>query len=177
LLHRAEGGRGSWRKLHIAVDADTGQIAAAALTTSDVDDASQVGALLDEVEGPVASLTADGAYDQDGVSREIATRHPNACVIVPPRSNAVPSQTAGTAPTQRDGHLRLIAERGRMAWQKSSGYHWRALVEAGVSRFKRVMGDGLRSGTDRRHLTEVAMTIAALNQMLELRRPESVRGA
>ena len=35
--------RRSWRKLHIAMDADTGQIAAAALTTSDADDASQVG--------------------------------------------------------------------------------------------------------------------------------------
>ncbi len=52
--------RRSWRKLHIAVDADTGQIAAAALTTSDVDDASQVGALLDQVDSPVASFTADG---------------------------------------------------------------------------------------------------------------------
>ncbi len=40
------GTRRSWRKLHIAVDADTGQIAAAALTTSDVDDASQIGAFL-----------------------------------------------------------------------------------------------------------------------------------
>ena len=69
----------------------------------------------------------------------------------------MPSQTAETAPTQRDGHLRLIAERGRMAWQKSSGYHWRALVEADVSRFKRVMGDGLRSGTDRRRMTEAAV--------------------
>jgi hypothetical protein len=167
--------RRSWRKLHVAMDADPGQIVAATLTNSDVDDASQVGPLLDQVDGPVASFTADGAYDQDGVSREIATRHPNACVIVPPRSNAVPSQTAGTAPTQRDGHLRLIAERGRMAWQKSSGYHWRAPVEAGVSRFKRVMGDGLRSGTDRRRMTEVAVTVAALNQMLELGRPEYVR--
>ena len=45
--------RRSWRKLHIAVDANTGQIAAVALTTSDVVDASQVGALLDQVDGPV----------------------------------------------------------------------------------------------------------------------------
>ena len=43
--------RRSWRKLHIAVDADTGRIAAAALTTNDVDDASQVGLLLDQVDG------------------------------------------------------------------------------------------------------------------------------
>jgi len=39
------------------VDADTGRIAAAALTTRDADDASQVGALLDQVGGPVASFT------------------------------------------------------------------------------------------------------------------------
>jgi hypothetical protein len=48
--------RRSWRKLHIAVDADTGQIAAAALTTGDVDDASQVGPLLNQLDGPVASF-------------------------------------------------------------------------------------------------------------------------
>ena len=125
--------RRSWRKLHIAVDADTGQIAAAALTTSDVDDASQVGALLDQVGGPVASFTADGAYDQDGVYGQVAAHHPEASVIVPPRSSAVPSDTAQTAPTMRDRHLQIIAERGRMAWQKASGYHWRALVEADIA--------------------------------------------
>jgi hypothetical protein len=56
--------RRSWRKLHIGMDAGTGQIVAAALTTKDVDDGSQVGPLLDQVTTPVASFTADGAYDQ-----------------------------------------------------------------------------------------------------------------
>jgi hypothetical protein len=167
--------RRDWRKLHIAVDADTGQIAAAALTTSDVDDASQVGVLLDQVDGPVASFTADGAYDQDGVYREVATRHPAASVIVPPRSSAVPSDTAQTAPTMRDRHLQIIAGRGRMTWQKASGYNWRALVEADISRFKRVIGDGLRSRTERRRATEVAIAVRALNRMLELGRPEYIR--
>ncbi|RYY07727.1 MAG: IS5 family transposase, partial [Alphaproteobacteria bacterium] len=97
--------RRSWRKLHIAMDAGTGQIAAAVLTTNDVDDASQVGILLDQVSGPVASFTADGAYDQDGVYRQVAICHPEASVIVPPRSSAVPSDTADTAPTMRDQHL------------------------------------------------------------------------
>jgi hypothetical protein len=167
--------RRSWRKLHIAVDADTGQIAAAALITSDADDASQVRALLEEVDGPVASFTADDAYDQEGVYREVAARHPEASVIVPPRSSAVPSDTAQTAPTMRDRHLRIIAERGRMAWQKASGYHWRVLVEADISRFKRIIGGGLRSRTDRRRATEVAIAVNALNRMLELGRPEYVR--
>ena len=167
--------RRSWRKLHIAVDADTGQIAAAALTTSDVDDASQVGALLDQVGGPVASFTADGAYDQDGVYGQVVARHPEASVIVPPRSSAVPSDAADTAPTMRDRHLQIITERGRMAWQKTSGYQWRALVEADISRFKRVIGDSLRFRTDRRRATEVAIAIDALNRMLELGRPKYVR--
>jgi hypothetical protein len=167
--------RRSWRKLQIAVDTDTGQIAAAALTTSDVDDASQVGALLDQVDSPVASFTADGAYDQDGVYGEVVSRHPEASVIVPPRSSAVPSDTAQTAPTMRDRHLQTIAERGRMAWQKASGYNWRALVEADISRFKQVIGNGLRSRTDRRRATEVAIAVNALNCMLDLGRPEYVR--
>ena len=58
--------RRSWRKLHIGVDADTGRIVASTLTMSDVDDASQVGPLFDQVANPIASFTADGAYDQDG---------------------------------------------------------------------------------------------------------------
>ena len=167
--------RRSWRKLHIAVDADAGQIAAAALTTSDVDDASQIGALLSQVDGPVASFTADGAYDQDGVYGEVVARHPEASGIVPPRSNAVPSDTAETAPTMRDRHLQIIAERGRMAWQKAAGYNWRALVEADISRLKRVIGDGLRSRTDPRRAIEVAIAVKVLNQMLDLGRPEYVR--
>ncbi len=166
--------RRSWRKLHIGVDADTGQIVAATLTTSDVDDASQVGPLLDQA-GPLASFTADGAYDQDGVYGKVARHSSTAAVIVPPRSSAVPSKTAGTAPTQRDCHLQTICKHGRRRWQKTSGYHWRALVEADISRFKRVIGDGLRSRTDRRRETEIALAVSVLNRMLELGRPKYVR--
>jgi len=122
--------RRSWRKLHIGVDADTGEIIAAELTSKDVDDGSQVGCLLEQIAGPVASFTGDGAYDRDDVYGEVCQRHPDAAVIVPPRSSAVPSATADSAPTKRDQHLQLIAERGRMGWQRASGYNWRALVEA-----------------------------------------------
>jgi hypothetical protein len=80
--------------------------------------------------GPVASFFDDGAYDRDDVYSAVIERYPDAAVIVPPRSSAVPSETAGTEPTQRDQHLQLIAECGRMAWQKASGYNRRALVEA-----------------------------------------------
>src|SRR3954466_13446662 len=167
--------RRSWRKMHIGVDADTGRIVASALTTHDADDGAQVGPLLDQVAAPLASVTGDGAYDQEGVYASVAERHPEARVIVPPRSGAVPSKTAATAPTQRDQHLQLIAEHGRMGWQTASGYNRRALAEATIGRFKRVSGDGLRACTDQRHATEMNVAVAVLNRMLELGRPKSVR--
>ncbi len=167
--------RRSWRTLHLGVDADTGRIVASALTDKAVDDGSPVGPLLDQIDSPVASFTADGAFDRDDVYNEVAARPPEAAVVVPPRSGAVPSDTAETAPTQRDRHLEVIAARGRMGWQKVSGYNWRALIEADIGRFKRVIGDRLRSHTDGRQGTEMAIAVRALNRMLELGRPEYVR--
>ena len=70
---------------------------------------------------------------------------------------------------------RLIAERGRMGWQRASGYSFRALVEANISRWKRVIGDGLRSQTKGCQSTEVAIAAGVLNRMLELGRPQDVR--
>ena len=169
--------RRSWRKLHIGMNADTGQIVAAALSTKEVDDGCQVGPLLDQVAASVASFTADGAYDQDSVSAAVAERHPEAVIIVPPRATAVPSETAETAPTQRDRHLQVIAEHGRAAWQKVSGYTTRARVEATIGRFKQVISDALRSRTDRRRATEVDVAVHVLNRMLELGHPISVRTA
>jgi hypothetical protein len=136
------------------VDADTGQIVAAELTGKDVVDGSQVGPLLEQIAGPVASFTGDGAHDRDDVYREVCQRHPDAAVIVPPRSSAVP--------------LQLIAERGRMGWQQAPGYNWRALVEADIGRYKRVIGDALHSRTEGRQTTEVAIAVAS-------RRPENLR--
>ena len=169
--------RRAWRKLHLGLDAGTGRIEAVELTTSEVDDGSRVGPLLDQVADPLASFTGDGAYDREDVYGAVAERHPEAAVIVPPRRGAVPSEAAETAPTQRDGHLRCIAEHGRMGWQKTSGYHRRALAETAMSRYKRVIGDALRSRTDRRQAVEVAIAVRALNRMLELGCPESVRVA
>ncbi len=163
--------RRSWRKLHIGLDAGSGQIVAASLTAKEVDDGAEVGPLLDQFTSAVASFTGDGGYDQDRVYASVAERHPEAAVVIPPRATAVPSDTAATAPTQRDGHLKHIAEHGRIAWQEASGYTTRARAEAAIGRFKQVIGDGLRSRTDDRRATEVDIAVHALNRMLELGRP------
>jgi hypothetical protein len=152
-------------------------LVAATLTNRGVDDATQVGPLLDQVSSPVASLTGDGAFDRSSVYADVHERHPEAAVIVPPRRDAVLSETAETAPTQRDRHIQAIDERGRMAWQRDSGYNVRARVESQIGRWKRVIGDGLRFHTDEAQVTEVAIAVEVLNRMLDLGRSNSVRVA
>jgi hypothetical protein len=49
------------------------------------------------------------------------------------------------------------------------------LVKADIARWKCVSGDGLRSRTDGRQATEVAIAVGVLNRMLDLGRPEYVR--
>ena len=73
------------------------------------------------------------------------------------------SATADTEPTQRDGHIQAIAEKGRMAWQRDSGYNQRAGVEGQFARWKQVIGDGLRFHSDEARATEVAIAAQVLN--------------
>jgi len=169
-LHEKHGTtvRRSGRKLHLGMDDGTGKIVASLLTGRDADNGAQVGRLLDQVKGPIASFTGDGAYDQDSVTTSVAEQYLAAAIIVPPRLNAMPSDTGATAPTQRDRHLQHIAKHGRMAWQAASGYTKRVRAEMDMSRFKQVIGDGLRSYTDERQATEVDVAVHVLNRMLEL---------
>ena len=97
--------------------------------------------------------------DRADVYNEIGARHPNTAIIVPPRSNAMRSNAAAAAPTQRNKHLQIIAKCGRMNWQKLSGYCDRALVKAYLSRYKRTIRDALQSQKDARQNTEVAVAV------------------
>ena len=83
----------------------------------------------------------------------------------------MPSDTAGSAPTHRDGRLRHIARHGRMRRQTASGYNRRARVEAAVNRWKQAIGDALRAHSDRRRATEGAVAVHALNRMQDVGRP------
>lgn len=75
----------------------------------------------------------------------------------------------------RDRYLQIISECGRVDWHKAYGYDWRTLVEADISCFKGVIGDGLRSRTDQRRVTEVAVAVNVLNRTINLEHPEDLR--
>jgi hypothetical protein len=176
--HRVRARR-TWRKLHLLVDAGTHEIVASELTANEVDDASRVGSLLDQVEGALATFTGDGAYDTEGTYRLVAERQPAAppAIVVPPRSTAVFSATADSAPTQRDRHLQAIRENGRMAWQKQSGYTLRSRVEVAIGRYKQIIGPVLRARSLPNQKTEVAIAVKVLNRLAQAGMPVSVRVA
>ena len=132
--------------------------------------------MLDQIDDPLAAVIADGAYDQDRVYDGVAEHSPEAAVVVPPRSTAILSASAETNPTQRDRHIQVIAEHGRMAWQRTSGYNARAGAEGTMRRYKRIIGDTLRSHS-RPQEVETRIAVTVLNRMLDLGRPESVRAA
>jgi len=77
-------------------------------------------------------VPADGAYDGEPVYRAVAAHSPDAEVIIPPRSTAVPSTTAGSASYQRDRHIQMISERGRLGWQRAAQYGRRSLGEVAM---------------------------------------------
>ncbi len=140
----------------------------------DADDPSQVGPLPDQIDDLIVQVTADGAYDGAPTYQTIAAHGDEIEVVIPPRSTAVLSGEPGP-PTQRDRHLAMIAEHGRLAWQATTGYGQRSLAETTMGRYKALIGPRLRARGFAAQQTEAAVGVAVLNRMLAAGRPDSVR--
>jgi hypothetical protein len=138
-----------------------------------------VPALLKAIEGEIASVTADGAYDGDPVYQAITSRQPDPLpgVVIPPRASAVPGTGEADAQSQRDRHIRLIAEKGRMAWQKATGYGRRSLAETAVGRYKAIIGPKLRARSLPAQQGEVVVAAEVLNRMIRVAKPICIRVA
>lgn len=168
----------AWKKLHLGIDPDDGEIVASDLTDHDVGDVTVLPDLLDQVEGRIKRFLGDGAYDGDPTYRLLNRRRqalPLPEVIVPPRGADLGLAKAEDLLRQRDRHVEMIRDKGRMAWQKSSGYNRRALVEASISRYKRIVGPGLRSRHPDAQHTEAMIGVDILNRMFDLGRPFTER--
>ena len=167
--------RRQWRKLHLVVDADTGDILASELTTRRASDCAQVPSLLEEITRDLASVMADGAYDTRRVYSTIESRPAGSPtkILIPPRSNARSPPRTGQSTESRDRTIQLIDELGIRRWWKSSGYMRRSLVETAMSRYKMISGRRLRSRTMESQRTESRIGCRILNTMTELGMPDS----
>ena len=168
-----------WRKLHLAIDALTGEILAHVLTDTDVGDITAVPVLLATVEGPIARVIADGAYDGASVYKAASLRQhdPPLDIIIPPRASSVINGENADTLTVRDRHVQFIAENGRMAWQKATGYGRRSLVETTIGRTKHIIGPKLRARSSDGQQGETAIAVQILSRMTRIAKAVSTRRA
>jgi hypothetical protein len=169
--------RRAWRKLHVAVDAENGEIVASDLTSRRTRDGARVSTLLEQIDCPVSGISADGAYDLTRVY-EVAREKgggQSVRVLIPPVRNARLNPSPSPAQRERNRNILSIRELGRREWHKSSGYSKRSMVENAMYRYKTIMGRRMRSRTFDGQQVEVQLASKILNRMAHLGMPSSHR--
>ena len=172
---RCHGGskRRTWRKLHVGVDEASGEIVAAVATSNDLSDGQLLPALLDQIDGQIAQVSGDAAYDTRHCYQAIETRKARAAI--PPRRGARIWQHGNSSdpPLTRDENLRCIRRLGRKAWKQACGYHRRSVAETAIFRVKMIFGDRVRSRDFEGQGAELLIRCSALNRMTHLGMPDS----
>src|SRR5262245_17401727 len=123
-----------------------GDIIAHPLTEATVDDATMAIELIKAVDGRVASITGDAAYDAIAFCDAAGAR--GATVVVPPAKTARVSRRQPRS-SARDRTIRKVQAVGRRQWKKASGYHRQARAENAFFRYKSIIGDDIRQRSRR----------------------------
>ena len=132
--------RRAWRKLHLAVDADTGEIVASDLAGRRTADCARVPVLIKQIDDPVASVSADGAYDTAAVYEAAQMKGEGRAVrvLIPPGRDAQLAPRPSAALEERNCNILSVRELGRREWHTRSGYSTRSLVENTMYRYKTI---------------------------------------
>lgn len=171
--------RRTWRKLHLGVDEQTGEIVAAVLSSNNVSDGEVLPLLLEQVEEPITQLSGDGGYDKRSCYEALQERQKGQQqplrVTIPPRRGARIWRHGNRKGQRlaRDENLRQIRQLGRKKWKEQSGYRRRSLAETAMSRYKRMVGEKLRAREFSRQCSEAFIGVLMLNRILELGMPQS----
>ena len=167
----------AWRKLHLVVDADTGEIVASDLTSRRTHDCTRVPAMLGQIDHRVASVSADGAYDTEGTYEAAHAQGKGRAlrVLILPGRDAQLSPRPTAALKERNRNIRSIRRLGRREWHKWSGYSKRSMVENAIYRYKTIIGRCMRSRTLPGQRVEVRIACKILNTMTSLGMPDSYR--
>ena len=153
---------------------DDGYIVAETLTQNTVDDADMLPNLLDQIDAPLRRFTGDGAYDTRSVYTAVGEAgNTGVEIVVPPRRLATASPEATGPWEQRNLHIERIAEIGRRAWQKETGYRQQARVEGTFLRYKRILGGRHRARGFEAQQREAMMGCTVLNKMWALGKAQS----
>jgi hypothetical protein len=167
---RAEkyGGRKSWKKLHLAMDPESGKLVLAEITDEHVHDTTYLESALKRANGQKGKVLIDGIADGKKYY-EMAERH-NKVLLTPPKARAVIRKEKGYE--KRNEAIKVIRGLGndrlaRSIWSKLVGYNRRVIVESLVSRWKRLHGSDLKSRCERNQKVEVHLKSMMINQMID----------
>ena len=170
--------RRSWRKLHIAMDAGTGEILAHDLTNDDTSDTEMVTPLMENAGGQIRRVLADGAYDgqptYDAI-RGASPPKPKPKIVINPRNTSIPDKGAAHGGTERERHGNRISEVGQIAWQKETGYGLRSHGETAIGRVKSKIGGKLTARTYGAQKSEISIQVAIANREIRAAKPNSIR--
>ncbi|MEM1431412.1 MAG: hypothetical protein AAGG09_18305 [Pseudomonadota bacterium] len=183
--------RRDWRKVHISVDAGTGEILSHFLTNSDTSDAAMAGPLVETTGGRVRSViapsrrlqaiaerAADGAYDGALTSDAIRNARPAGApprIIIPPPRTAIPPPGTPHAGTERECHIAEIAAHVRISCPSRTGHGKRSLAETAISRLTSRGRATLRARTYGAQCQEIGSYITAANKAIRHAKPITVR--
>lgn len=164
-----------WRKIHLSVDSESGEIQAGVLSEAGVSDAEALTAMLEEIGQPIENFSGDGAYDKRSVYGDIQKHSPDCQINIPPRKDARIWQHGNckAPPHPRDENLRYIRKHGRQAWKRDSNYHQRSLAETTMFRMKTIFDDHLSTRLLSTQRTQALIRCRALNIMTLLGMPDS----
>ena len=168
--------RRQWRKVHLAMDAATGDIRAVEFTPSQTGDSPVLPDLLAQIpaDQTIGTITADGAYDTRACHAAIAGR--GSTPVIPIRKNGRPWKEDGPAAQARNETLRTTRYFGRALWKRLTGYHARSRIEAQMRRLKS-FGERIASRDPDRQAAEIHTRIALMNRFSALGRAEITRVA
>lgn len=166
--------RRAWRKLHLAVNPETGEVEATELTEAYADDAKQVKGLLAQIDQEIDLAAFDGAYDEHKIHALLQERGTHGLIPTSKDARIKKRGNATGPPLPRDEILRAIRAHGRSGWKESSGYHMRSHAENAMYRQKTIFGSNLRSRRFENQKTEARIRCRAMNIMTHLGMPKSV---
>lgn len=169
-----------WKKLHVALDAESLDIVAVEVTDSVRLDGNYLPGLIEQIDGPIKQITGDGAYDKQNCYESAYQR--GAKPVFPPQHNATVQRNKikkNPALIPRDELIiRLNAasdkEEALQTWKKENQYHRRSLVETNMSRMNFIFSDQMSARTPENQSTELTLRCRIINKMNRLGMPQSV---
>lgn len=170
--------RRTWRKVHIEMCVDSGQVVVSAVTSNNVNDDEAMIHMMGALEGiPLGDVLGDGAYDT--VDCRESVHDLGGRQVIPPDKNAREREQIPALKERNDAIRRIqeCGEEGRSRWKQEIGYHRRSRVEALIFRYKTMLGDRLSARREQTQATEVWIKLNVLNRMTELGMPKSYKVA